>query len=363
MKKNVFVYALFALLLICVMVSCNSNTTKPQEVIAKSPATLKVNYFREFYAVGDKEDKLVGTLLYTAEGGSKIETIEISSAEVTKKGFDTTTTGEGKTLKLTYKGIDCVVAYNVVKQQTVDLCGEFIVADKTTLYFNKDGKTVDKETWNNWFDYFTFADPKEAETLDYTVGISSSGMTIVKVDGTNYYPDENGGLRSYPSSDQYFDSDDENIDATKFVPSKTYYYVSIAPEDHMIGTNDAAHDKYLVMAFEYEVVPEESYIAYIWFTTDTTSGTLTGLTKDTAIKVDGSKMTFGIGGVSMNKVDGTTESADEKVQKAMKNLTIILKHEGYDSKSKAFTFVSYSDSDLKYKGYSYIMKLSDTLIP
>lgn len=348
MKKNVFTYVLFALLLICVMVSCNNSKTP--EVIAKNPATLKVNYFRQYYAVGDGPEKLVGTLSYTAEGGSSINTIDISSKDVNKEGFDTTVPAEGKTLKLTYKGIDCVVTYNVVKQETVDLYGEFIVADKTTLYFNKDKKTVDKETWENWFDYYTFAQPKTSETLDYTVGISSSGMTIVKVDGTNYYPDANGGLRSYPTFNQYFDDD------SKYSPNTSYFYVSTGPEDNRSKTCEAAKENYLVMAFDYEITPAESYTAYIWFKDDIS--TLTGLKKSEAIAVDASKMTFGVGGVSMNKVEGTPgTSASEKVKAATKNLTIILNKDGYDSTEKAFGFVSYADTD--YNGYSYTMKLSD----
>ena len=353
MKKNVFVYALFALLLICVMVSCNNNGTKPQEVIAKNPATLKVNYFRQYYAVGDGPEKLVGTLSYTAEGGSSINTIDISSEEVTKTGFDTKEPAEGKTLKLTYKGIDCVVTYNVVKQETVDLYGEFIVADKTTLYFNKDKKTVDKETWENWFDYYTFAQPKTSETLDYTVGISSSGMTIVKVDGTNYYPDANGGLRSYPTFNQYFDDD------SKYSPNTRYFYVSTDKEDGRKATNEHARDKYLVMAFDYTFdpgsEPEESYIAYIWFVADL-AVLDTGLEKDDAITVDASKMTFGVGGVSMDKVEG--KRGTSAPENANKNLTIMLNKDGYDSEERACGFVSYVGDDYP-NGYSYCMKLSN----
>ena len=347
MKKNVFTYALFALLLICVMVSCNNSKTP--EVIAKNPATLKVNYFRQYYAVGDKEDKLVGTLSYTAEGGSSINTIDISSEEVKKDGFDTKEPAEGKTLKLTYKGIDCVVTYNVVKQETVDLSGkEFVVADNITLLFEKDNKVI-KTTWNSWNQFYNEMDPspEQEKEFTYTVGISSSGRTIVKVDGDNYYPDADGGLHSYPSTDDFFFNDG------KYAPDMSYFYVSTGKEDQRSA--EAAKGKYLVMKYDI------GSTAYIWFTNDVASGTLTTLSNTDAIKVTADKMSFGVGGVFMTKVEGTTDSADPNIQNAKKNLTIILNKDGDGSEERAFTFVSYSDSD--YRGYSYIMKLSDVLIP
>lgn len=337
MKKNVFAYALFALLLICVMVSCNGNAKTP-EVIAKNPATLKVNYFRQYYAVGDGPEKLVGTLSYTAEGGSSINTIDISSEDVKKEGFDTTVPAEGKTLKLTYKGIDCVVTYNVVKQETVNIFGEFIVDENTTLDFKKDNK-VKKTKWSNWDDYYNCKGDPEKKDFTYTVGLSSSGRTIVTVDGTNYYPDGNGGILSYPSFDQYFDDD------SKYVPSSDFY-VSTGKEDTRSITNEAAQNHFLVMKFDFYGN------ALIWFTENLNSGTLSGLTEATAIKVEANKMSFGVGGVSMNKVEGTNGASAPTG--ANKNLTIILNKDGYDSKDKAFGFVSYSDDD--YKGYSYTMK-------
>ena len=352
MKKNLFVYALFALLLICIMVSCNSNTTKPQEVIAKSPATLKVNYFRQYYAVGDGPEKLVGTLSYTAEGGSSINTIDISSEDVKKEGFDTTVPAEGKTLKLTYKGIDCVVTYNVVKQETVDLSGkEFVVADNITLLFEKDNK-VTKTTWNSWNQFYNEMDPspEQEKEFTYTVGISSSGRTIVKVDGDNYYPDADGGLHSYPSTDEFFFNDG------KYAPDMINYYVSTAPEDHRERTNVAARDKYLVMKFDY------LGNAYMWFKAldpEHPEKLWEELTPEKAIQIEASKMSFGVGGVFVDKKEGTkgTSAPDN----ANKNLTIMLNKEGYDSTEKAFSFISYVGEG--YNGYSYTMKLSDTLIP
>jgi len=342
MKKNVFVYTLFALLLICVMVSCNNSGTKPQEVIAKNPATLKVNYFRQYYAVGDTEDKLVGSLSYTAEGGSSISQVEIKDSEVKKEGFDTTTTGEGKTLKLTYKGIDVVVTYNVVNMEKVDLFGEFIVGDNTTLEFKKDNKVV-KTKWESWDDYFNCRGHEKEKEYTYSSDISSSGRTVVRVDDWNYYPDGKGGILSYPSFDQYFE------DGSKYVPGINTFYVSTGPEDNRSVTNPDAKNKYLVMRFDFYGH------AYIWFTADTLQTTLDALTNDNAIKIGADQMSFGVGGVSANKVEGTAQGSAPSG--ATKNLTILMNKDGYDSKDRAFSFVSYSDSDINYKGYSYIMKL------
>lgn len=353
MKKNVFVYALFALLLICVMVSCNGNAKTP-EVIAKNPATLKVNYFRQYYAVGDKEDKLVGTLSYTAEGGSSINTIDISSEDVKKEGFDTTVPAEGKTLKLTYKGIDVVVTYNVVKMMEFNLTGgEFIVGDNTTLLFKKDNKVV-KTKWKSWDNYYNCTGGEEDKEYTYTPDISSSGRTFIRIDDWNYYPDEKGGLSSYPSFDQYLE------EGSKYVPDLDYFYISTGPEDNRSVTNPVAKNKYLVMKFDLMGK------AYIWFVDEATVANATALrayaTDANAITVDASKMSFGVAGVSMNRVEGTNGAS--ATAGANKNLTIIMNKDGYDSKDKAFGFVSYGDTDLdpKYYGYSYTMKLSDTKI-
>ena len=354
MKKNVFTYALFALLLICVMVSCSNNAKLP-EVIAKNPATLKVNYFRQYYAVGDKEDKLVGTLSYTAEGGSSINTIDIKNEEVKKEGFNTTETAEGKTLKLTYKGIDVVVTYNVVKMMEFNLTGgEFIVGDNTTLLFKKDN-TVIKTKWKSWDNYYNCTGGEEDKEYTYTPDISSSGRTFIRIDDWNYYPDEKGGLSSYPSFDQYLE------EGSKYVPDLDYFYVSTGPEDSRNVTNPAAKNKYLVMQFDLMGK------AYIWFVSKEVLDVPTDLrtyAKDTnAIIVEASNMSFGVAGVSMNKVEGTKGGAGAP-DNANKNLTIILNKDGYDSTDKAFGIVSYADTDLdpKYYGYSYTMKLSDIKI-
>lgn len=339
MKKNVFAYALFALLLICVLVSCNGNAKTP-EVIAKNPATLKVNYFRQYYAVGDGPEKLVGTLSYTAEGGSSISQVEIKSSEVKKEGFNTDTTGEGKTLKLTYKGIDVVVTYNVVNMEKVDLFGEFIVGDNTTIEFKKDNKVV-KTKWESWDDYFNCKGHEQKKEYTYSPDISSSGRTVVRVDDWNYYPDGKGGILSYPSFDQYFE------DGSKYVPSMYDFYVSTGKEDTRESTNQSARNHYLVMKFDFEGH------AYIWFTLDTEQSTLNALVPENAIKIGADQMTFGVGGVSANKVEGTAQGSAPSG--ATKNLTILMNKDGYDSKDRAFTFVSYNDDG--YKGYSYIMKL------
>ena len=355
MKKNVLVYALFALLLICIMVSCNSNTTKPQEVIAKSPATLKVNYFRQYYAVGPTDPtKLEGTLSYTAEGGSKIETIDIKNEAVTKTGFDTSKVSEGNTLKLTYKGIDVVVTYNVYNVEKVDLYGEFIVSDNTTLYFNKDGKTGTKYTWASFDNFYNSpGEPApEKKEFTYTPDVSSSGRTVVRVDGWGYYPDGNGGLHSYPSSDQYFE------DGSKYVPDMYYFYVSTGPEDEREKTNEAARNKYLVMNFDLYGN------AFIWFVTkevlNNTADLRAYAIEKNAIKVSAEQMSFGLAGVSFSKVTGTEGS--KAPTGANKNLTALMNKDGYDSTERAFSFVSYSDSDADYNGYNYIMKLSNISI-
>ncbi|MBP5757745.1 MAG: hypothetical protein J6W39_09230, partial [Spirochaetales bacterium] len=71
---------------------------------------------------------------------------------------------------------------------------------------------------------------------------------------------------------------------------------------------------------------------------------------------DASKMTFGVGGVSMDKVEG--KRGTSAPEKANKNLTIMLNKDGYDSEERAFGFVSYVGDDYP-NGYSYCMKLSN----
>ena len=112
--------------MLVVLASCN-NSPKTPEVIAKNPATLRVYTFQEYYPVGATPDKIAGTLLYSPEGSSSIMTVDIKDPGVTKSGFEASTEGEGRTLKLTYKGVDCVATYSVVAVREYKISGCFIV--------------------------------------------------------------------------------------------------------------------------------------------------------------------------------------------------------------------------------------------
>ena len=109
MKKKLFpMIILLCALLLIVAVSCNSSPKKDPVVPSDPteparPATLTLSYFRENYRKG--ADKPEGKLYYTDTKG-KITTLSLQSEGVTTD-FDATTVGENKTLKITYKDIEC----------------------------------------------------------------------------------------------------------------------------------------------------------------------------------------------------------------------------------------------------------------
>jgi len=346
MTKKVLI-AILAVLLVFGLASCSDGgnsgggSSEP-----KRPAELSVTSFTENYPVGT--EKPSGALLYTSTEG-KITPVDINDAGVTTN-FDAKTAGTNKLLKITYKGIDAVKYYNVVEPQKVDITGTFIVDKNTTLTFSTDtdGKLkVTKEAWTDWYQFNTLATMPTPEKLEYTIGISPSGNTVIRTNGWSYMP-KDGGLAGYPSESTYFEYGSE------YTPDLEHFYVSTGTEDNRSTTNKAAKGKYLVMAFDAEGS------AYFWFTSNVDQTTLEGLNIAGAVKIPANKMSFDQAGVNFKNVtidEGSVAVEDKKAS----NLAIILNRDHYASTTRAFGFVSSSDG--AYKGYSYTMKLSDVVIP
>ena len=353
MKKKLFSMILVCALLLVIAVSCNSSpkskptpTPTPEEDVTR-PATLRVGYFRESYIQGAAKPE--GKLYYTDTAG-KIITLSITDEGVTTD-FDGNTIAENKDLKITYKGIDCIVQYSVVEKPTVDVNGAYIVGDNTLLIFKTDasGKlTIDKEVWKNWKVYSFFEPTEENVTetknIDYSIEITSSGATAIKTDGWSYRPDGKGGLQSYKTEDEFLDP------TNGYVPSLKYFYVSTTTAGR--GTDDSIKSKYLVIAFSDKA--STFYDMYIWFVDNTSPATIATLTKAGAdFVVSSTKFAFGQAGAELPKTEGLAVEG--------KPLSRNLKVYTRDGYVKGFTIVSYTDEG--YKGYSYGMTASTVEIP
>ena len=340
--KKVISLMMIVLLAAVLIVSCsNSPSPTPTPSDPERPATLTLGSFREYYAKGAAATELVGSLYYTDTKG-KITTLSLKDEGVTTD-FDSKTAGE-KTLKISYKGIDCVAKYHIVEVEDVTVKGDFIVDKNTVLVFKAD-KTVEKEVWANWRDFFVYDYDKLPTPQDlgkYTVGISAAGKTIVRINDKNYYPDGKGGLLTYPSDEAFFGSD------SNYSPNTDYLYVSRSKEDKRSA--DVAKENYLVIGFNgYGTM-------FMWFVGNLEAETLAGLNATNVnVVVKGSSFTFDSAGAYF---DTFTPTGYEEVAK---NLRLMLNKDGYASTESAFGIVSSSEGD--YRGYSYVMKLTSTPTP
>lgn len=342
MRKHILPVLLVIAVLLVAAISCKNNPSPTPTPTPTRPATLSVYSFRNYYFLDAAKTDLVGTLVYTDTAG-KVTTVDIKDASVTTD-FDSSKVAEGKVLKISYQGIDTTAVYNVVKPQEVDISGSFVLGKNVTYVFTSGSKNVIKETWDNWSQFYNLSSDPDEKPLSYSVSLSPSGRTTIKLDDWTYSPDGKGGLSSYPSEGQFFDYD------AGYVPNTTYFYVSTTKEDNKSITNVAARGKYLVMKFNVDGE------AFVWFTDDLNSATLAGLTEiGKAYSITADKMIFDNSGVYLKNVTADAEKG--------KNLSIYLNKDGYASKERAFSFVSSSGVDDTYKGYSYTMKLSDVLIP
>ena len=337
MKKRIIPFILICALLLAVAVSCNNNPggggSEP-----KRPATLTLGSFRDYYAKGVDKSALVGTLYYTDTDG-KITTLSLTSEGVTTD-FDSSAVVQGKTLKITYKNIDCVATYNIVELEPVDISGTFVFDKNTTYSFVSGSNTIKKRVYDSWYKFF-IDEEVDPTDLTYSTAISSSGKTVIKVagDSWSYYPDGQGGILYKPSEWDYFDFE------SKYIPDN-HFYVSTAPEDSRSITNETARGNYLIIAFNYN----DSCNMYMWFKKNLNDLDKLDPTKaDVVVPAD--KFSFGTAGVELEKQDiGAYDCA--------KNLNIILNKDGYYSTDKAFSIISHAGDE--YKGYSYCMKLTDT---
>lgn len=304
--------------MLVVLASCN-NSPKTPEVIAKNPATLKVYSFQEYYPVGATVDKVSGTLLYTAEGSSSIQTIGIKDSGVTKTGFDTTTAGEGRALKLTYKGVDCVATYSVVAVKEYKISGCFIVDDNLAYNFRDDGK-VEIERYNCWDSYLSY-NPLDNPVPEgtYESYLSTSGTPRIRVTPPagvdqirTFVPDDAGGLRLIPA------------DVDILEPETDVFYVSTEKGDSR--SLAAVVGKYAQIKFTDGTMK-------VWFT-DTTAAPV----GDPAFTVAKNNISFGIDGVKIK-----SHNADASVAK---NFRMYMKGED------RISIVSSTDDG--YKGYSFV---------
>ena len=331
MTKKVLI-AILAVLLIVGLTSCSDGGSGGGgQTDPKRPATLSVSSFTEYYPVGT--EKPSGSLLYTSTDG-KITSVGINDEGVTHN-FDGKTAGENKTLIISYKGIDAAKTYSVVKPDDVNIDGVFILNEKSTYIFKSGSTKVIKEKWDSFGEYNSFTGATESE-LTYTVGISPSGRTTIRLDGWTYTP-KDSGLAGYPSEDDFFDSD------LGYLPNTTYLYFSTDKEDTRSITNGYAQNKYCVMLFDNE------YNAYFWFVASLSD--LTSLKLNNGVKILASQMSFDNAGLKFKGVNADVDKG--------KNLEILLNRENYASKTRAFGFISSGEGD--YKGYQYTMKLTDVL--
>ena len=352
MKKILFI-TLIELVGIMLFVSCSNSPKKKESTPVtepERPATLTVGSFKDTYKKGPAEPE--GTLFYTDTKG-KVSTVRLQDEGVTYTGFDTTQAGENKTITITYKGIDCVAMYKVVEPEKVDVNGAYIVGENTVLFFKTSDAgvlSIGKEVWKNWKVYsdldYDAGNVTSTDNLPYTIDISSSGATVIRTDDWVYRPDGNGGIQTYKSEDEFFDP------AKGYVPNTGKFYVSSTTAGR--GTPDAIKNKYLVIAFSDAIATYQNM--YMWFVDDTAPATLAALNKADAIVVDAAKFAFGQGGVELPKTEGLATEGKEYT----KNLKVYAK-DGYSDAKRAFSIVSYSDDN--YKGYSYIMGLSEVDIP
>lgn len=336
------------------VVSCNdspSPSPTPTPTDPERPATLTLASFREYYAKSPTS-KPIGSIYYTDTKG-KITTLSLTDEGVTTD-FDSKTVGE-KTLKISYKGIDCVAKYTIVEVGEVSVKGAYIVDKNTVLVFEEDeqgNKTVKREYWNNWGAYYNLSDdPDESEPVTYTPGISAAGKTIVTVDipekqyKKNLYPDGIGGLLTYPSEAVYFGSD------SNYVPNTDYLYVSRSKEDKRSA--GVANDKYLVIGFNYNGT------MFMWFVANLDEEeTLKKLkAEDAKVVISASDFIFDSSGAYFE----TFTPDAYKGQGVADNLRLMLNKDGYASTESAFSIVSSSEGT--YKGYAYTMKLTSVPIP
>jgi hypothetical protein len=336
MKKRTIPFLLVCVLLLAVAVSCNSNPGGGGSDTPKMPPELTLSNFKQYYPVGAQTSDLIGTLYYKEDG--KITTLSVKDEGVTISGFDSSAVAENKTIKFTYKNLDCVATYSIAKKAEVHLEGTVIFDKYTTYTFKNGSNEVTKEVYKSWYDYYNCgvegAEDPVVSKLTYTVDINTSGATIIRFedDSWPYRPDGKGGLNGKPSDADYFYDN----------APQPYFYVSATAEDTRMVTNPIARGKYLVMAFDFYGN------MYMWFTENTDEATLKALKATDAIMLSGKMIAFDSIGVYFDNVTAHETKA--------KNLRLMIK-DGYGSKDRAFSLVSSSGDG--YYGYSYNMKLTD----
>ncbi len=327
--KKIFVLMLLVCVLLVGAISCKNSPSTPTptpgpDEPAKRPASLRLGYFTENYQKGATQPK--GTVYYTDENG-KITTLTLQDEGVTTD-FNAATAGENKTLKITYKGIDCVGTYSVYELEEVNVEGCFVVGDNTTYDFRSGSTDVVITTYTSWNQFMNFdTEPVEKKT-SYTTALSSTGRTVIKVtegeDTRTFYPDGNGGLSTYGT----------DLDLPQ--PKIGEWYISTTPEKGKVLP--LVKDKYAAIRFTMDGKMK------IWFTADISDGNLaTLLTADTPDVVVGADVIkFGLGGV---KIDTVTVDAAKA-----KNFKMYTRND-----FETFCIVSYSDDT--YNGYDYALQL------
>jgi hypothetical protein len=330
MKKFFTTAMIICALFLVVAVSCKNSpspTPTPTPVEPTRPATLRLNYFEKNYEKGATQPK--GSLIYTNEKG-KITTPKITDEGVTTD-FDALTAGEGKTLKISYQGIDCVATYNVYELADINISGCFVFTENKTIdFFGADSNKVLVTTYTSWKQFQEFTpDPAEVE-LTYTKALTSAGKTVARVtvgeDTYSFYPDGEGGIMTYPE------------DFTLPQPEIGEWYISTEVEKGRVP--DFVKNKYMVARFT------TGYEMKIWFTADISDGNLNALlaADDPDVTVAADKFTFDLAGV---KVDKQTISDKAKEFK-------LYSRDGFKTISIVSNYI-----DNNYLGYGYALKLKE----
>ena len=328
MAKKVLI-AILAVILVLGLASCSDKSSSGGGSSDPTrPATLELRNFKDNYKKGDTQDKITGTLLYTSSEG-KITTVDVKDSGVTVSGFDTSAEASGKIVKFTYKGLDCVGTYSVFDIPAVlDVAGCFVVDDLTTYEFSSKSNKVEIQEYTCWDQYENFTgEMAEPTYANYTVEVSSNGLTYALVNGKRFYPDGKGEFEKYESG--YLAS-----------PKIFYgFYVSDDKEsnsEYTGPTDTKARGKYLVVNFTNNCEMQ------MWFEEIKPTNTLPTRTAD--YTVPASDIKFGTMGVFIkNATIGNT-----------KNLSMISKNDFKESISIT------SSSEGEYRGYFYRLTYVET---
>ena len=357
MRKHILPVLLVIAVLLVAAISCKNNPSPTPTPTPTRPATLSAGYYTKYYEkTTGTSSSPTGTLYYTSPEGT-ITTLSFTSEGVTSN-FDSTVAGNDKTLKLSYKGIDCVVTYNVVEKANVSVAGSYMLYDKNRATFFEGENYVAVEEFSNWFeflddnshdyrgyDYSTFVSSSNGETwISLTVGTGEDAKTF------KLAPDGKGGLHKRLVSDLF----QPNL----YKADKKNYYIST--EKASSYTCDNHPGRWLIVNFTEPATPGvyDTGAMHMWFVTDSVYKAK-GLDTPTAAEIEEA-----IADPSTTNITVTGDHI-QMYEYGVEIPKFNLVYEGGTKTDKNFymrearteTYLSIvSSSDENYKGYSYALK-------